>query len=440
MEKAKLKKEIGLFTATSLVVGNMMGSGIFMLPATLAQVASPGSILIAWILTGLGALVLSLTYANLGSKIPKTGGVYEYTRLAYGNFMGFTSAWLYWNGSWIGNATIFIVVTTYLGEVITTLTSKPIIGFLFCSALLWIATYINIRGTKLAGKINCIITIFKILLFIFFIVIGLLNFNIANLNPLFPSGKGINTVPIAAALTLWAFMGLETATVAGGEIKNPEKNIKRSTILGMLISTLLYIAISVVAMGAMQSSNLSKSIAPISDIISKGLGLKNITILNIAIAISILGTGFGWLLSTARVAYAAGEDGIFPKVFSKLHPKYDTPYVALIIGSIAINIIFLLNFTKGLSNAYNFIVILATLSYLPIYASTAIGEIILLLKGEQKSNLKNYIGLIIRGLIGFIFSVWAIIASGQEVVMYGFLLIMMGIPLYAYMKIKKEFK
>ncbi|MGL5244866.1 MAG: APC family permease [Sarcina sp.] len=438
MKKAKLKKEIGLFTATALVVGNMMGSGIFMLPATLAQVAGPGSILIAWILTGLGALVLALTFANLGSKIPKTGGIYEYSRMAYGDFMGFISAWLYWNGSWIGNATIFIVVTTYLGEVITVLTNKPVVGFLFCSVLLWIATYINIRGTKLAGKVTSIITVFKILLFIFFIVVGILNFKISNLQPLFPLEKGINTVPIAAALTLWAFMGLETATVAGGEIKNPEKNIKRSTILGMLISTILYIGISIVSMGAMSPNKLANSIAPISDIISSGLGLKSITLLNIAIAISIFGTGFGWLLSTARVAYAAGEDGIFPKYFAKLHPKYDTPHIALIIGSIAINIIFLMNFMKGLSNAYNFIVILATLSYLPIYASTSIAEIILLVNKESCNNFKGYTRLILKGLMGFIFAILAIIASGQEIVMYGFLLIMIGIPVYGYMKIKSK--
>lgn len=440
MGNPKLKKEIGLFTATALVVGNMMGSGIFMLPASLASVSGPGATILAWILTGLGSLILALTFANLGSKIPKTGGTYEYSRLAYGNFMGFMTAWLYWNGSWIGNATIFIVVATYLGEVIAALTNSDVIGFLFCSAILWISTFINIRGTKLAGIVTSVITVFKVLLFIFFIIIGIMNFDVANLTPMFPIEKGITTIPMAAALTLWAFMGLETASVAGGEIKNPEKNVKRSTIMGMLISTVLYILISIVAMGAMNQRELASSTAPISDIIVKVLNLKSLDILNIAIAISILGTGMGWLLSTARVAYAAGEDGIFPKTFAKLHPKYNTPYTALIIGSICINIIFLMNFTKGLAGAYNFIVVLATLSYLPIYAISTIAEIILMVKEDKKLSFKKHIGLIIRCLIGFVFSVWAIYASGAETVMYGFILILLGVPVYGYMSIKKHFR
>ncbi len=157
----------------------------------------------------------------------------------------------------------------------------------------------------------------------------------------------------------------------------------------MLISTVLYILISVVAMGAMSQSELASSTAPISDIIVKVLNLKSLNFLNIAIAISILGTAMGWLLSTARVGYAAGEDGIFPSVFAKVHPKYNTPHVALIIGSIFINIIFLMNFTKGLAGAYSFIVVLATLSYLPIYAISTIAEIILMVKEDKNLHLKN---------------------------------------------------
>lgn len=439
MEKKGLKKEIGLFTATALVIGNMMGSGIFMLPATLAQVSTPVASIMAWIFTGIGAIILSLTFANLGSKIPKTGGVYEYSRIAFGDFWGFITAWLYWNGSWIGNATIFIVVATYLGQVIGGLTSNPLLGFLFCTAILWICTYINIRGTKFAGNIAAFITVFKVILFLSFIVIAFFNFDINNItSSISNEGLGLKTIPAAAAVTLWAFMGLETATVAGGEIKNPEKNVKRSTILGMLISTVLYIVISIAAMGAMSQSNLANSTAPISDIIKSALGLKNITFLNIAIAISILGTALGWLLSTARVGFAAGEDGIFPKAFSKLHPKYGTPYISLIIGSIFINIIFIMNFTKGLIGAYNFIVLLATLSYLPIYASSTIAEILLLVVDEKERTFKNYTLLIIRCLVGFAFSIWGIMASGAEVVMYGFVLLLLGIPVYGFMKLKRE--
>ncbi|MGL4740768.1 MAG: APC family permease [Sarcina sp.] len=436
MANKELKKEIGLFMATALVISNMVGAGILMLPATLAQVSGPGATIIAWTLTGVGALIMALTFANLGSKIPKNGGIYEYSRMAYGNFGGFMSAWLYWNGSWIGNASMFIVATTYLTGVFPILGQNKIICFIFASSLLWMCTYINIRGTKFAGRITAGLTVFKILLFGTFIVIAFMGFNKANITPMFPTGKGIGTIPLAAGVTLWAFMGLETASVTGGEIKNPEKNIKRSTILGMLISASLYLVISIAAMGAMSQTDLAASSAPITDIISKVLNVGNLSIISIFIAISVLGTSLGWLLSTARVSFAAGEDGVFPKVFSKIHPKYGTPYMSLIISSILVNVILLMNFTEGLAGAYNFVVLLATLSYLPVYGFSAIAEIVLMSKSEYKSSVKNYTLLVVRALFAFGFSIWGIISSGAQTVMFGFILLMLAVPVYAYMRVK----
>lgn len=438
MGNNKLKKEIGLFVATALVIGNMMGAGIFMLPKQLAQVGGVGSSIIAWLITGTGAMLLALTFANLGSKIPKSGGIVDYSKDAFGDFMGFITGWLYWNGSWIGNTTLFVVILSYFGQVFTSLTNSPVIGFIFCSILLWSFTYINIRGTKTASKLGTVLTVFKICLFIFFICIAAMNFNMNNLTPAFPEGSGVETIPMTAAITLWAFMGLETASIASGEIKNPEKNVKRSTILGIAISTGLYILISILAMGAMSQSELAQTSAPISDIIAKFLGSGVVKYLNVAIAISICGTALGWLLSTARVAYAAGEQGIFPKAFAKLHPKYETPYIALIAGSILVNIVFFMNFIQGLSNAYNFIVLLATIAYLPIYAVSAIAEIVLLKNNFKKLSFINVIKGSFRSIIGFLFALWAISSAGGEAVMYGFLLIMLGIPVYAYMKIKRE--
>lgn len=434
--KKELKKEIGLFTATALVISNMVGAGILMLPATIAQVAGPGATIIAWILTGTGALIMALTFANLGSKIPRNGGAYEYSRMAYGNFGGFIVAWLYWNGSWIGNASMFIVATTYLGQVFPILITNKILSFIFASSLLWICTYINIRGTKFAGRITAGLTVFKILLFGSFIIIAFMGFDKANIMPMFPTGKGLSTVPLAAGVTLWAFMGLETASVTSGEIKNPEKNVKRSTILGMLISATLYLVISIAAMGAMSQADLANSTAPITEIIQHVLNVGNLSIVSVFIAISVLGTSLGWLLSTARVSFAAGEDRVFPEIFAKIHPKYGTPYMSLIISSIMVNVILLMNFTEGLSGAYSFIVLLATLSYLPVYAFTAIAEILLMAKGELRASVKNYTLLVIRALIAFAFALWGIVSSGAQTVMYGFILVMLAVPVYAYMKIK----
>ena len=255
MENKSLKKEISLFMATMLVCGNMIGSGVFMLPSTLAQVSGPGATIIAWILTTIGSILIAISFANLGTKYPSTGGAYQYTKEAFGDFAGFLSAWLYWNGSWIGNAAILVAITSYASVVFPVL-NNPTISIIFSSAVLWIFTLINIAGVKKAGKIQSFVTVFKIAFFALFIIVAFLNFDSANILPLYPEGKGLSTVPLAATSTLWAFIGLESATVAAGELKNPEKNVRKSTIYGLIISAAIYLLISIGSMGAMNNSRI----------------------------------------------------------------------------------------------------------------------------------------------------------------------------------------
>lgn len=437
MDNAKntQKKKMSLFVATALVVGNMVGSGIFMLPNTLAHASGPGSIILAWLITGIGSIFLAFSFARLGSAIPKTGGPYEYGKEAFGDFIGFSNAWLYWNGSWIGNAAVIIAVASYAGAIFPIINTNKIVGFLVCSGILWTVTFLNIKGVEIAGKIGSGITVFKLLVLLIFIIIAGMNFDVSNITPMFPQGKGIETLPAAATITLWAFVGLESASVTGGEIENPEKNIYKSTIYGILIACVFYILISFVAMGAMNQQELMVSEAPISDIFAKVYGFKIVAVLNASIVVGIFGTALGWILSSARIAYAAGKDKIFPKFFAKKHKKYGTPHVALIVSSLLTNIVLLMNFSKGFSSALSVITLLATLSYLPIYGITAISDIIILSRNKGLTS-KKLLKKSIIPILGFIYAMWTIYGSGAETVMYGFLLMMLGCPVYAYLRIK----
>lgn len=436
----KLKKDIGLFIATALVTGNMMGSGIFMLPAILANKSGPAATMLAWAITALGSIFLAVSFANLGSKIPETGGPYEYSKKAFGDFTGFMSAWLYWNGSWIGNAAVIIAVANYAGNLLPFISDTHLGGFLFTSMVLWIFTLINIIGVRLAGKIQTTITVFELLLFLFFIVVAAFHFKVSNLLPINPAAKNLSSIPTAAATTLWAFVGLESASIAAGEIKNPEKNVKRSTILGILIAALMYMAINFFAMGAMSNKLLANSKAPIADILSMTLGSGAGTLITIGAVISILGTTVGWLLSTARVAFAAGEDKVFPQVFAKVHPKFNTPYMSLIIGSILVNLLLFMNYNNSLSKTFNFVITLATLSFLPVYAMNSASEMMLLVRREKQFNVWKFIKASIIPLIGFIYVCWAIVGIGAEAVMYGFLMMLVGVPIYIYMTMSNKEK
>lgn len=431
MENKSLKKEISLFMATMLVCGNMIGSGVFMLPSTLAQVSGPGATIIAWILTTVGSILIAISFANLGTKYPSTGGAYHYTKEAFGDFAGFLSAWLYWNGSWIGNAAILVAITSYASVVFPAL-NNPTISIIFSSAVLWIFTLINISGVKKAGKIQSFVTVFKIAFFALFIIVAFLNFDSVNILPLYPEGKGLSTVPLAATSTLWAFIGLESATVAAGELKNPEKNVRKSTIYGLIISAAIYLLISIGSMGAMNNKELAQSSAPLTDILTNALGTQVGKILTIAVVICILGTIIGWLLSTARVAYAAGVDGVFPKFFGKINKKTGTPVNSLIFGSVLINILLVMNFQKGMVDAFTFITILATLSYLPVYLLSISAEMMLAFKEEKKFNFKIFIKKSILPLLAFVYVLWTIYGSGAETVMWGFILMLIGIPVYIY--------
>ncbi|WP_370773575.1 APC family permease [Clostridium sp.] len=431
MENKSLKKEISLFMATMLVCGNMIGSGVFMLPSTLAQVSGPGSTIIAWILTTIGSILIAISFANLGTKYPSTGGAYQYTKEAFGDFAGFLSAWLYWNGSWIGNAAILVAITSY-ASVVFPILNNPTISIIFSSAVLWIFTLINIAGVKKAGKIQSFVTVFKIAFFTLFIIVAFLNFDSANILPMYPEGKGLSTVPLAATSTLWAFIGLESATVAAGELENPEKNVRKSTIYGLIISAAIYLLISIGSMGAMNNAELSQSSAPLTDILTNALGTQVGKILTIAVVICILGTIIGWLLSTARVAYAAGVDGVFPKFFGKINEKTGTPIISLIFGSVLVNVLLVMNFQKGMVDAFTFITILATLSYLPVYLLSVSAEMMLIFREEKKFNFKIFIKKSFLPLLAFIYVLWTIYGSGAETVMWGFILMLIGIPVYIY--------
>ncbi|MDU6340119.1 MAG: amino acid permease [Clostridium sp.] len=431
MENKNLKKDIGLFMATMLVCGNMIGSGVFMIPATLAEVSGPLATILAWILTTIGSILVAISFANLGSKFPETGGAYQYVKEAFGEFAGFLSAWLYWNGSWIGNTAILVTLTSYSAAIFPVL-NNPLYSIIYSSLILWAVTILNIVGVKQAGKIQSFTTVFKIVFFALFIIIAFLNFDKNNLLPLLPKNKGLETISLAATTTLWAFIGLESATVAAGEIRDPEKNVKRSTIYGLIISAVIYLLISIASMGAMPNEVLAKSTAPLTDILTRSLGNSVGVIISAIVVVSILGTTIGWILATARVAYAAGQDGVFPKIFGKVSSKYNTPVYSLIISGILVNILLLTNYQKSMVSAFSFITILATLSYLPVYLLSVSAEIMIMFRDEKEISIGKFIGKSIIPLLAFIYTLWTIYGSGAETVMWGFILMLLGIPFYIY--------
>lgn len=433
-----LKRELGLVAATAIVVGNMIGSGIFMAPQGLAAASNPKATIIAWLITALGSMLIALSFAKLGAKMPQTGGPIVYTRAAFGKFAAFLIAWTYWVGSWVGNAAIITALMNYLSYFFPIFSNNRAAAFIASSAILWILTYINYKGVKEAGIVSIITTVLKIVPLIVFAIIAAMHFNPSYFSTVSaPEVAGMSTIPAAIAITLWSFVGLECATIPAGEIKNPERNIRLSTIYGTLITALIYILISIFAIGAMPQVELAKSNAPLADIINFATGgTWGGTFIALGALISTLGATSGWILVTARSSFAAAEDKMFPKIFAKIHPKYNTPSASLIISGIAANILLIMNYVSSLTAAFNFMLLLATLAFLPAYSFTAAAEILLLRNKSENFNLWNFIKSSFIALLAFAYSIYAIYGTGAEVVMYGFILMLLGIPFYVYQKIQ----
>ena len=436
-----LKRELGLVAATAIVVGNMIGSGIFTAPQSLAQVSNPISTIVAWIITGLGSLFLALSFANLGTKYPATGGPVIYTRKAFGEFMAFIVTWTFWIGSWIGNAAIITAIIRYLTTFFPSLSSNGTLAFIISSLFLWTVTYINYRGVKEAGIIGVITTTLKLSVILVFVVIAIYGFNPEYLKTYSsPSVQGFtSTLPSAIAVTLWSFIGLESAVISGGEIKNPEVNIRRSTIYGTILAALIYLILSILAMGGLSQSELAASDAPLSAIINNITGgTWGGTFISLGIVISAAGATSGWIMTTARVAYAAGDEGIFPKFFANLHPKFKTPTTALIVSSICTNLLLILNYVSNLTEAFDFMINLATLSFIPAYALSACAEIILTYRDNEQLSFGRFIRHAFFSLLAFSYALYIIYGSGSESAMWVFILMLLGIPFYTYKKLQEK--
>jgi amino acid transporter len=437
----ELKRELGLAAAVAIVVGNCIGSGIFTSAASLAVASNPKTAILAWIITSAGSLLIALSFASLATAIPKTGGPIVYTRAAFGDFAGFLIAWTYWVGAWVGNAAIITAFMLYFTYFVPG-AATPVFAFLVTSGVLWFFTVINILGVKGAGRVSIVTTVLKVGALVVFVIIAALHFNPAMLGTVSNAKvSGMSTLPAAIAIALWAFIGIESATIPAGEIKNPGKNIRKSTIYGTLIAAAVYMIVSIVGMGVLDQSTLAGSNAPLADIINKATGgTWGGDFIALGAIVSTLGAASGWILTTARSAFGASRDKLFPAMFGKIHPKYLTPVTSLIISGLAANILLILNYMGTLNSAFNFMLLLATLAFLPAYAFSAAADIVLLKNHSSDFNFLSFLKNSFFALLAFGYSIYAIYGTGATVVMYGFILMLAGIPVYLFMMLQNNRK
>ncbi|MGG3563820.1 amino acid permease [Neobacillus rhizosphaerae] len=459
--------KLGFWVLTALVVGNMVGSGIFMLPRSLSESASPAGVISAWLVTGFGVLMTALVFGNLAVRKPTLQGgpqIYAKDLFKQGShastLSGFMSTWGYWIGNLAGNVAMITTFAGYLSTFFPILTSQAdwfTIGnftlkvgngltFIVCSVLLWGTHTIILRGMESAGKLNFMATAAKVAGFILFIIVGLFAFEKSNMLPfmaerLDEAGHSISMmkqINNAAVNTLWAFIGVESAVVFASRARK-QTDVKRATILGLFIALGIYVGISTLVMGMLDQNTLIHSDKPLIDAISTVLGPIGGKVLAAVGLISLFGSTIGWLMLSAEVPYQAAKQGLFLPAFLKENKK-GLPVFSMIVSNGLGQLFIFSTISKSISGAFDFVIVIATLSYLVPYFISSVYQLKLVVTGDTYNGDKSRFTDGIIALLSTIYAVWVIIAGTADIktFTYGMILLASGILFYGPLLKKKS--
>jgi arginine:ornithine antiporter / lysine permease len=455
--------KLGFWVLTSLVVGNMVGSGIFMLPRSLSEAASPAGVMGAWLLTGIGVLMLALVFGNLAIRKPNlSGGPQIYAKELFRKnskasiLSGFMASWGYWIGTFAGNVAIITTFAGYLSTFFPILTSEAelmMIGtfslkvgnaltFLVCTILLWGTHFIILRGLDNAGKLNFLATATKVIGFFLFIVVGLFAFNKANILPFVDTRVGeagqsfglFGQINHAAVATLWAFCGVESAMIFASRAKK-KIDVKRATIVGVLITLAIYIGISMLVMGMLSQDALIASDKPLIDAIETVLGPIGGKILAAVGLISLIGSTIGWVMLGGEIPYQAAKQGLFLKSFQKENKK-GIPVFALVLSNVLAQLFIFSTISSSISAAFDFVIYIATLSYLVPYFISSVFQLKLVITGDTYSTMMKdrWVDGIIAAL-ATTYSIWVIIAGTSDLKTFIFGMVLLGSGIVFYKQI-----
>lgn len=413
---------MGLWSATALVVGNMIGSGVFLLPASLAPYGQAS--LYGWALSATGALLLAGVFACLARRHPVAGGPYAYARIAFGEFTGFVMAWSYWISVWCAVAAIAVAFAGSMAAIVPML-ATPEREAACALIVLWLGTAFNLAGVRTAGIAQLVITIVKLLPLFVVIAVGASRLDAQSFTPFNPSGQSwLSVTTVTAALALWALQGMECATIPAEHVDKAEKTIPRATLIGVALAAAVTIAACTVVLGLVPLDQLKNSTAPFADAATRLWGQGAGTAMAAAMAVSCLGALNGWILVQGQVPYAAACDGLFPAYFARSDAN-GTPRIGLVVGSALATVLVVANFTGSLVAVFTASILLATAAALLPYAFSAAAMLRLESRREQPSAWRLAVAA-----LAFVYGLWALVGTGAEALLWGAGLLLAGVPFY----------
>ncbi|MBN0376004.1 arginine-ornithine antiporter [Pseudomonas aeruginosa] len=440
-QESSQKLRLGALTA--LVVGSMIGGGIFSLPQNMAASADVGAVLIGWAITAVGMLTLAFVFQTLANRKPELdGGVYAYAKAGFGDYMGFSSAWGYWISAWLGNVGYFVLLFSTLGYFFPIFGKGDTVAAIVCaSVLLWALHFLVLRGIKEAAFINTVTTVDKVVPLFLFILICLFAFKLdiftadiwGKSNP--DLGSVMNQVRNMMLVTVWVFIGIEGASIFSSRAEK-RSDVGKATVIGFITVLLLLVLVNVLSMGVMTQPELAKLQNPsMALVLEHVVGHWGAVLISVGLLISLLGALLSWVLLCAEIMFAAAKDHTMPE-FLRRENANQVPANALWLTNICVQVfLVVVFFTSGDPDGmdpYTKMLLLATsMILIPYFWSAAYG-LLLTLKGETYENdaRERSKDLVIAG-IAVAYAVWLLYAGGLKYLLLSALLYAPGAILFA---------
>jgi APA family basic amino acid/polyamine antiporter len=419
-------KPLGFWTATSLVTGNMIGSGIFLLPAVMAGFG--GISVLGWMFSTAGALMLALVFAGLAQQVKESGGPYTYTRAGFGDALGFVVAWGYWISIMAGNAAIAIALVGYVAFFVPGLSSNHLLAAMTAIGVIWSLALVNMWGIRQAGQVQLVSTLLKVMPIIAVAVFGVWQVEMSHFEPWNRTGgSDFSAITAAAAITVWAFLGMESANIPASEVEDAGRIVPRAAICGTLIAAAVYIPSTVVVMGLIDGETLASSSAPFADAARILWGDWGGSLIALGAIIACFGALNGWTLCLGQIPMAAAKDGLFPSSFA-MKSSLGTPVVSVSISTVLVTLLVMLNYTESLVEQFTFVILLSTFSALLPYFLCALARLTIAIKTGIPLTLMD----VTVSLLGAVFALWTMMGTGMESVYWGLMLILVGLVIYVW--------
>jgi arginine:ornithine antiporter/lysine permease len=435
MSESPGKLRLGALVA--LVVGSMIGGGIFSLPQNMAASADVGAVLIGWVITAIGMLTLVFVFQTLANRKPDLdGGVYAYAKAGFGDYMGFSSAWGYWISAWLGNVGYFVLLFSTLGYFFPIFgegnTPAAVIG---ASVLLWAVHFLVLRGIKEAAFINLVTTVAKVVPLVLFVLIALFAFKLdiftADIwgvkNP--DLGSVMNQVRNMMLVTVWVFIGIEGASIFSSRAEK-RSDVGKATVIGFITVLLFLMLVNVLSLGIMTQPELAKLQNPsMAAVLEHVVGHWGAVLISVGLIISLLGALLSWVLLCAEIMFAAAKDHTMPAFLRKENANH-VPANALWLTNAMVQIFLVI--TLFSASTYLSLIYLATSMILVPYLWSAAYALLLAVRGETYENaLRERKKDLFIGAIALIYAVWLLYAGGVKYLLLSALLYAPGVILFA---------